>query len=83
MERPDILDKLRDIYVMAVPDAKVEASAITESMNLLTDLGMSSINLLYMVIAMEEFFDVRFDDVSFGDFSNVGEVIDYIQKKKA
>ena len=83
MERSDILAKLRDIYVMAVPDAKIDSENITEDMNLLTDLGMSSINLLYMVIAMEEFFDIRFDDVSFGDFSNVGEVIDYIQKKKA
>lgn len=68
---------------MAVPDAKIDPEDITEDMNLLTDLGMSSINLLYMVIAMEEFFDIRFDDVSFGDFNNVGEVIDYIQKKKA
>lgn len=68
---------------MAVPDAKVSSENITEDMNLLTDLGMSSINLLYMVIAMEEFFDIRFDDVSFGDFNNVGEVIDYIQNKKA
>ncbi|MCR4671076.1 MAG: acyl carrier protein [Saccharofermentans sp.] len=83
MERTDILAKLRDIYVMAVPDAKIDPEDITEDMNLLTDLGMSSINLLYMVIAMEEFFDIRFDDVSFGDFNNVGEVIDYIQKKKA
>ncbi len=83
MDRSDILSKLRDIYVMAVPDAKVSSENITEDMNLLTDLGMSSINLLYMVIAMEEFFDIRFDDVSFGDFNNVGEVIDYIQNKKA
>jgi len=82
MDRKEIMDKLRDIYVMAVPNASVNASEITEDMNLLTDLGMSSINLLYMVIAMEEFFDIRFDEVSFGDFKNVGEVISYIESKK-
>ena len=29
----------------------------------------------------EEMFNIRMDDVSFGDFKTVGDVVDYIVKK--
>jgi acyl carrier protein len=38
---------------------------------------------LYCVIAIEEFFGIQFNDVGFGDFSTIGDVIDYIEKKLA
>ena len=38
--------------------------------------------MLYIVIAIEEMFNIRMDDVSFGDFRTVGDVADYIEKKR-
>ena len=43
----------------------------------------AGITMLYIVIAVEEFFGVQFDDVGFGDFKLVKDVIDYIEKKLA
>jgi acyl carrier protein len=44
-------------------------------------LGLNSVGILYVVIAIEEFFNIRFGDVSFGDFQNVGDVLDYIEEQ--
>lgn len=78
LTRSEIIAKLNDIMVMAL-GTQVEAD---ESSNLTTDLGLNSVGLLYVVIAIEEFFGIRFDDVSFGDFQTVGDVVDYIEKKQ-
>ncbi|MBQ1210811.1 MAG: hypothetical protein IIX68_03305 [Clostridia bacterium] len=45
------------------------------------DLGLTSVGVLYNVIAIEEFFNIRFDDVGFADLKTVGEVVDYIDQK--
>lgn len=78
LTRSEIIAKLKDIMVMAL-GKQVDAD---ESSNLTTDLGLNSVGLLYVVIAIEEFFGIRFDDVSFGDFQTVGDVVDYIENKQ-
>ena len=55
----------------------------TEASHLITDLGLNSVGILYVVIAIEEFFSIQFDDVGFNDFQTVGQVLDYIEKKLA
>lgn len=66
---------------MATGSDDAALDQIKESSLLTTDLGLSSVGVLYVVIAIEEFFSIQFDDVGFGDFSTVGSVIDYIEKK--
>ena len=65
---------------MAMPNADTE-SMLSEQANLVTDLGLSSVGVLYTVIAIEEFFGIRFDGVGFADFKTVKDVIDYIESK--
>ena len=79
MQRSEITEKLLDVMKMAVPD--FDKKGITEGSDLTLDLGLSSVGVLYIVIAIEEFFNVRFDDVGFGDFKTVGDVISYIEEK--
>lgn len=79
MQRSEIAEKLTDVMKLAVPD--FEEGGITEGSDLIADLGLSSVGVLYIVIAIEEFFDIRFDDVGFGDFKTVGDVITYIEAK--
>ena len=80
MTRNSILEKLNDIFKLTLTGDKKE-QFYQENANLTTDLGLNSVGMLYMVIAIEEYFNLRFDDVSFGDFVLVGDVVDYIEKK--
>ena len=81
MERNEIIEKLAGILSLAMNKTPEEIGAYSEDSNLTTDLGLSSVGMLYIVIAIEEFFAIRFDDVSFGDFATVKDVIDYIEAK--
>lgn len=56
---------------------------VSEQSRLTEDLGLSSVNMLYMIIATEEVFGIRFDDVGVNEFQTVGDVMDYIEGKLA
>ena len=45
------------------------------------DLGLSSIGMLYIAIAIEETFNIRFDNVGVSDFGCVRDIVDYISEK--
>ena len=81
MSRSEIIEKLKDVIKMVTGADDASLAQVQESSLLTTDLGLNSVGVLYVVIAIEEFFSIQFDDVGFGDFSTVGSVIDYIQKK--
>lgn len=81
MSRNEIREKLMDAVQLAMPAADVDLTQLPESASLVSDLGLSSVGVLYVVIATEELFDIRFDDVGFADFQTIGDVIDYIEKK--
>lgn len=68
---------------LAMPASDLDLNSLCEDSNLLTDVGLTSVGILYVVIAIEEFFNIRFDDVGFADFKTIGDVIDYIEKKTA
>ena len=80
MNREEIIDKLKEIAELTVQDPSVLAN-MTEDADLNTDLGLSSVGILYIAIAIEEMFNIRMDDVSFGDFKTVRDVANYIEKK--
>lgn len=82
MTREEIFDKLKDIINFAMPNKAEIIEKCEENSNLATDIGLNSVGLLYIVIAVEEFFNVSFENVSFEDFATVKDVIDYIQKSE-
>ncbi|MGN1103275.1 MAG: acyl carrier protein [Candidatus Coproplasma sp.] len=77
-KRLEIAEKLKEILALALGDS-VNLDNCTEQSNLTTDLGLNSVGIIYVVIAIEEFFNIRFDNVSFSDFGCVGDVLDYIE----
>ena len=81
MTRNDITEKLKNVIEMAVSNTDINIVDCSDSTRLIEDLGLSSVGILYTVIAIEEFFSIRFDDVGFGDFKTVGDVVSYIEKK--
>ena len=80
MNRQEIFEKLKEIAELTVQDPSILASMCEDS-DLAADLGLSSVGMLYIVIAIEEMFNIRMDDVSFGDFQTVRDVMDYIEQK--
>ena len=81
MKREEIIEKLKDIILFAMPNKKEAIESCTEESNLTTDLGLNSVGLLYIVIAVEELFNVSFENVSFEDFKTVKDVIDFLEKE--
>ena len=83
MTREEIKEKLEGIIIMAMPEVEGTVRNCSEKANLHTDLGLNSVGLLYVIIAIEEFFSIVFDNVNFNDFQTVGDVLDYIERKQA
>ena len=81
MTRPEIIKKLKDI-LLVIDGANAEnIEKADEDTRLLDGLGLNSVNVLYLVIAIEEVFDLRFDD-EFGTdtFVTVRDLVDYIEE---
>ncbi len=81
MDRSEILAKLSDIFKMVMGDQAAELTTCDENSNLVDDLGLNSVGILYLVIAIEEFFNIRFDDVGTSDLKTLGQVVAYIESK--
>ena len=83
MTRQEILENLKEILMDADERGSEMVDKVSEQSRLTEDLGLSSVNMLYMIIATEEVFDIRFDDVGVNEFQTVGDVMDYIEGKLA
>lgn len=66
---------------MQMAASGIDVTTLTEESRLVEDVGLSSVGVLYIVIAIEEFFDIRFDNVGFADFKTIADVINYIEEK--
>ncbi len=73
------MNKLKEILVAMDPKNADRLDSVTENSRLVTDLGLSSVGMLYMVIAIEESFGIEFDNDK--PFETVGQVIDYIGER--
>ena len=78
----EIIVKLKDILLVADGGNADKIGAADENTRLSEDLGLNSVNVLYLVIAIEEVFNIRFDDDTGVDtFKTVGDAADYIGGK--
>lgn len=79
MSREEIKGQLKSILISA--DSRNAAALVNfrEDANLSTDMGITSVGMLYMVIAIEETFGIRFDNVGMNDFTTLGDVVNYIE----
>lgn len=79
MNELEVIETLKKIFKLVVnKDADVEN--ITKESKIIEDLGITSIGIVYLAIAIEEAFDVDMSDVTYKSFVTVGDVIDYILK---
>ena len=81
MSRTEIIERLKGILLSADDKNRDKVETCTEDSRLVADLGFSSVSMLYMVIAIEEELNIRFDNVGTSDFETLGSVVDYIEAK--
>jgi acyl carrier protein len=73
----EILERLAKLFE-SVFENEVDISSLSTELRLIEDLGMNSIGLLYMAMAVEEEFGVRFTNDDFLTLKTVGDVINKI-----
>ncbi len=81
MDKIEIKNKLFEIFKIVMGENTGDVLQYNDNSNLIDDLGLNSVGILYLVIAIEETFNIRFDDVGVADLKTVGQVVDYIQNK--
>lgn len=81
LSRKEILEKLQDIMISINADNREKIEASTEETRLVEDIGLTSVGMLYLVIVLEESFQIKFEDVGTATFDTVSKVIDYIEEK--
>ena len=80
MTREEIIIKLKEVFQMVVCNG-VNTDLISEESNIKLDLGVNSVGLIYLVVAIEKIFQVNMMNVTVETFKTVGDVITYIYEE--
>ncbi len=77
MDREKIFDELKEILKLIKPS--IDLSNVNDESQLVRDVGLDSLTILLLSLAVENKFGFKFDGNP--KFTTVGEVIDYISSK--
>lgn len=77
MSSDEILEKVKGIIVEQLGVA--EASVTLEA-SFIDDLGADSLDIVELVMALEEEFDIEIPDADAEKVTTVGDVVDYIKE---
>lgn len=82
ISKKEILEKIKDILKDEIM-VQVSKKEITDNASLVKDIGLDSIQILELIIALENEFNIRIDDedLNYEIFSCVKSLTDYIAKK--
>lgn len=78
MNETEIFDKVKEIVVEQL---SVEAEQVTESANFQNDLNADSLDVVEMVMALEEAFDIEIPDEAAEEIKTVKDAVTYIGSK--
>lgn len=73
-----MFEKIRDIIAEQL---SIDPSEITEESSFIDDLGADSLDIVELIMALEEEFDMEIPDEDAEKISTVGDVIEYIQER--
>lgn len=79
MEKKEILNKIIEIYENIVGE-EVDKEKFTLSSNIKKDLGINSVGLLYLIVDIENKFDVVLHNQSIEKFVTLDDVVTYIEE---
>ena len=81
LSRSEILEKLQEIMIAINDSEREKLESTTEESRLIEDVGLNSVGMLYLVLVLEESFQIKFEDVGVATFDTIGKVIDYIEAR--
>lgn len=81
MEKEKVFNELKKIFKLVIPNG-IDVEKITMKNNITTDLGINSIGVIYLAIAIEEMYGIDMSEVTFTTFKTIEDVIDYILENK-
>ncbi|MBR3696813.1 MAG: acyl carrier protein [Clostridia bacterium] len=77
MSTEEIFEKIKDIIVEQLG---VSETAVTMEASFIDDLGADSLDIVELVMALEEEFDIEIPDVDAEKVVTVEDVVDYIKE---
>lgn len=79
METDEIFEKVKKIIVeqLSVPE-----DSVTKEASFIDDLGADSLDVVELIMALEEEFDMEIPDADAEKISTVNDVVEYIRDKQ-
>ena len=77
MSSEEVLEKVKGIIVEQLGVAE---NAVTMEASFIDDLGADSLDVVELIMAFEEEFDMEIPEVEAEKISTVGDVVDYIKE---
>ena len=77
MNTDEIFDKVKGIIVEQLGVAE---DAVTEDSSFIDDLGADSLDIVELIMALEEEFDLEIPDAEAEKIVTVGDAVDYIKE---
>lgn len=73
-------ERLLSVFNTVFED-EINQDLIKPESNLFDDVGINSVGMLYMALALEEEFNIKFQNDDFTKIKTVADVVDCIEKK--
>ncbi|MCI9063391.1 MAG: acyl carrier protein [Clostridia bacterium] len=77
MSSEEVFEKVKAIIVEQL---QVAENTVTEEASFIDDLGADSLDLVELIMALEEEFDIEIPDTDAEKVVTVGDVVDYIKE---
>ena len=77
MNTEEVLEKVKGIIVEQLGVAE---ASVTMEASFIDDLGADSLDIVELVMALEEEFDIEIPDADAEKVTTVGDVVDYIKE---
>ena len=77
MNTEEIFDKIKEIIVEQLGVAE---DAVTNESSFIDDLGADSLDIVELIMALEEEFDIEIPDTDAEKIVTVGDVVEYIKE---
>lgn len=75
-----VFDKVKELILMQLP---VSEDKVTLDAKLVDDLGADSANLMMLIMDLESEYDMTVEDDALGTIKTVGDIVNYIESRKA
>lgn len=81
MDRNELLAQMKEILRQIDGHNDSVIDACTEETDLRSGLGVNSIAMLYLMVVIQEKYDIDFENAKMEDFKKLGDVIDFIERE--